>query len=384
MKQTLKILSMALVFIVGYTLSVSAATFKIGEVDWWIGGALLYDVGYQVTDYGDRITGDDDSRTDFFVENPGCSRIQFKATYGKLTAMVDEGIKGSNDRFGDDKAIYTRQAFMSYDMGGGNSILVGQTYSPTGLHFAEQRMYLDNALFGAGNLYMGRNPMVKFTHSVDNWTLQVALEDNDTVDVTGIAYDVIDQLTPAVHLCLTYGNDSMWITPAVFMQRYEYKGTEDVTVNGWVANVEGGYKLDVCCIDYGAFYGQNVGIFADVFNLRPEAGFGLPIDDGTGDIEDVSSYGGWAQLGFPMDSATLFVGGGYQQAAVEDEDTLAVQYEDSVAIWSAFVSVKYPIYEGFYVQPELSYFDYGDGKVKSNTNDLGTDLFVGVHFQYDF
>jgi len=60
------------------------------------------------------------------------------------------------------------------------------------------------------------------------------------------------------------------------------------------------------------------------------------------------------------------------------------QYEDSVAIWSAFVSVKYPIFEGFYVQPEVSYFDYGDSKVKSSTNDLGTDLFVGVHFQYDF
>lgn len=384
MKKTLRILSIVVVFIIGYTLSVSAATFKIGEVDWWLGGALLYDVGYQMTDYGDRLVGDDDSGTDFFVENPGTTRVQAKASYKALTAFVDMGIKGSNDRFGDNKAVYTRQAFISYDMGGGNSFLVGQTYSPTGLHFAEQRMYLDNALFGAGNLYMGRNPLVMFTHSKDNWKVQVAVEDNDTVDVSGIDYTIIDQLTPAVNLCVTYSKDGMWITPAFFMQRYEYKGTKDVAVNGWVANVEGGYTLNRCSIDYGAFFGQNVGIFADVFNLRPEAGFGLPVSDGTGDIKDVNSFGGWAQIGFPIEKATLFVGGGYQQAAVEDEDTVLVQYEDSVAIWSAFVNVKYPIFEGFYAQPEISYFDYGDSKVKSSDNDLGTDLFVGVHFQYDF
>ncbi len=384
MRSTMKIVSATVVFMAAFTLSLSAATFKIGDVDWWIGGALLVDVGYQFTDYGDRLAGDEDSRTDFFVENPGCSRVQLKATYGKLTAFVDEGIKGSNDRFADDNSIFTRQAWMSYDLGEGRSILVGQAYSPTGLHFAEQRMYLDNALFGAGNLYMGRNLMVKYTQTTGNLTLQVALEDNDTVDVTGVAYDVIDQLTPAVHLCLTYADDTMWITPALFVQRYEYKGAEDVTVNGWAANVEGGYKLDACSVDYGAFYGQNVGIFADVFNLRPEAGFGLPVSDGEGDIEDVASYGVWAQLGIPMGTATLFFGGGYQEAAVEDEDTLLVQYEDSVAIWSAFINVKYPIYNGFYVQPEISYFDYCDSKIKSATNDLGTDLFVGVHFEYDF
>lgn len=384
MKKTLKVVSASVVFIVGCALCLSAATFKIGEVDWWIGGAVLYDVGYQISDYGDRLAGDEDSKTDFFTENPGCSRVQFKATYGKLTAMVDEGIKGSNDRFDDDNTIYTRQAFLSYDLGEGRSILVGQTYSPTGLHFAEQRMYLDNALFGAGNLYMGRNPMVKFTQVRGAWTLQVAMEDNDTVDVEGITYDVIDQLTPALHLCLTYADESLWITPAFFVQRYEYKGEKDVDVNGWVANVEGGYKLDSLSIDFGGFFGQNVGIFADVFNLRPEAGFGLPVADGDGDIENVSSYGGWAQIGIPMESATLFFGGGYQQAAVEDEDTAEVRYEDSVSIWSAFINVKYPIYGGFYIQPEISYFDYGKSKVKRASNDLGSDLFVGVHFEYDF
>lgn len=79
----------------------------------------------------------------------------------------------------------------------------------------------------------------------------------------------------------------------------------------------------------------------------------------------------------------MYFGAGYQQASVEDEDTPTTQYEDAVATFSAFVNFKYYIMKGFYIQPEVSYFDYGKNKEKGG-GDYGEDILVGVHFEYDF
>ena len=75
-------------------------------------------------------------------------------------------------------------------------------------------------------------------------------------------------------------------------------------------------------------------------------------------------------------------GFGYQSAEVEYEGE---GYESDVDTWGLFANYTYPITTGFSVTPEILYVNYGDAPEKiDGGNDLGTDLFVGVHFQYDF
>jgi len=55
-------------------------------------------------------------------------------------------------------------------------------------------------------------------------------------------------------------------------------------------------------------------------------------------------------------------------------------------VMSFFVNVLYNLTDNMYIQPEFSYFDYGDDATKNPGvgNDLGNDIFVGVHWQADF
>ena len=58
---------------------------------------------------------------------------------------------------------------------------------------------------------------------------------------------------------------------------------------------------------------------------------------------------------------------------------------------SFFVNVLYNLTDSFYIQPEISYFDYGDDADKTavagraaGKNDLGSEIWVGIHLQADF
>ena len=76
--------------------------------------------------------------------------------------------------------------------------------------------------------------------------------------------------------------------------------------------------------------------------------------------------------------------------------TEMLYWDDRVSTMGAFVNVKIPIVGKFYMQPELAYYDYGDDPCDtvnaSTTNqfvglgntDLGSDIYAGIHFQYDF
>ncbi|HPC47515.1 MAG TPA: hypothetical protein PLW83_05685, partial [Deltaproteobacteria bacterium] len=63
-------------------------------------------------------------------------------------------------------------------------------------------------------------------------------------------------------------------------------------------------------------------------------------------------------------------------------------YEDDITTVGAFVNYEYLVTKGFTVTPEIAYFDYGKdankNKVSNGKNDLGRDVLVGVHLQYDF
>ena len=133
-------------------------------------------------------------------------------------------------------------------------------------------------------------------------------------------------------------------------------------------------------------------IAADAFDLRPVRKttiMGVPVADATGtDIEDVDSWGGIVELILPVKPVTVYLGVGYQQSDVENPP--AALFESDVATATLFINGKYNLTDNFYIQPEIVWFDYGHDAMKTlpgnapGENDLGSELFAGVHFQADF
>lgn len=369
--------ALAVLFAAGLSIPVSAATFKIGDADFSLSGSLRLNAAYQVTDEGDFGTGTEDSEKDFFIKNPGNSRFGIFSKYDKVTGFLEIGVRDETDAR--DK-LHTRHAYLSYDLGGGSSLLAGQTYSVLALHFAEQEMNGSRSMFGFGNLYSGRVNMIRFTHKGDSITYNIEIENTDTADQANF---VSNEITPALAGNLIYKAGGLTLIPSFLVQQYELTstaaGVDDITVLGYALALDTVYTIDKIKIDAEVWYGQNVALFCDAFNAVAATTFGAPqYDLATGDIDDINSYGGWLQVSVPVSAVELHVGGGYQQAEIDD----ALGTEDDWSRYALFVSGTYNLTPQFFIQPEVAYFNYGEDE--NGVNEYGSDTFVGVHFRYNF
>ena len=378
--------------------------FKIGDADVKFNASLRLEASYDFQDRGDVQYGQTDNTTDFNMRMSPISRAGIWINYGKVTGFVEYGLKADSRVSAD---TYLRHAYGIYDMGGGNSLLVGQTWSIVALHFPMQRLFKENALYSVGNLYLHRNQQIRFTHKTDKLILKVALEDNDNykdADDFGLtqANYLVEESTPALDASLTFKPSSnITLTPSGMIQRYKLKDNalaayHDVNVMTWMAALDGTIKSDVLTTDFEAWYGQNVGLSAIAFDERPSTksiSAGLPVANAYGsDLKDVNSYGGWLQFAVPVNPVTVvYLGGGYQHSQVRNS---GINYKDSVSSWGLFANFKYSLTKHFYIQPEVSYFNWGDAAVRYRSadigdstyyygNDLGTELYTGVFFQYD-
>ena len=392
-------------------------TFKIGDADVKLNASLRLEASYDFQDRGDVPYGQTDNTTDFNMRMSPISRAGIWINYGKVTGFVEYGLKADSRTSSD---TYLRHAYGIYDMGGGNSLLVGQAWSIVALHFPKQRLFKENALYSVGNLYLHRNQQIRFTHKTDKIILKIALEDNDNykdADDFGLtpAKYLVEESTPALDASLTFKPSSnITLTPSGMIQRYKLKNNgygltkegkydvnsfayHDVNVMTWMAALDGTIKSDVITTDFEAWYGQNVGLSAIAFDERPSTksiSAGLPVANAYGsDLKDVNSYGGWLQFAVPVNPVTVvYLGGGYQHSQVRNS---GINYKDSVSSWGLFANFKYSLTKHFYIQPEVSYFNWGDAAQRIHTqsfsdestyyygNDLGTELYTGVFFQYD-
>ena len=95
--------------------------------------------------------------------------------------------------------------------------------------------------------------------------------------------------------------------------------------------------------------------------------------------------------GSSVKPVVISVGAGFQRDLVPFASTSTVQYNSKVETKAVFANVRYVIYNGFFMQPEVAWFDHGrDAQTRLGTgyapgaSDLGSDLYAAVHFQYDF
>ena len=380
------------IFAAAALLVLGFSTSSWAVADFAIGGSARLDTDWRFTDLGDtQGIGNEDSQTQFELFNPGNGRVNFKATVDDVTGFFELAMGDTN--------VSIRHAYASWDMGGGQSLLFGHTWSIAGFAFTDQRMAFDNGNVGAGALYFGRNPQLRYTYAVETFTLELSAEDNriaaapaPLVAAGYIAEDIIPALSASVNFAPI---EMLTLTPSVFYQMYDLTGiaaaTRDIDVDAWALELDGRLNFEMFRISFQGWFGQNLGIAANSFDwLRAGAGatvaMGTPVANAAvNDVEDVSAYGGFVQLTFPMETMLFNIGGGYQESDVENP---GAGWESDMTIYSFFVNVLYNLTDNMYIQPEISYFDFGDDANKNafgaGRNDLGTDLYVGVHWQADF
>ena len=428
------------IMVIGFALPSQAASFKVGDTDWTLGGSARLDVGWRSQDLGEARTefgiGAEDKNKDFFLTVPSNTRIFAKAVNGNLTGYTELGLSPGNAAWDIAAEVKVRHVYLGYDMGGGNSLLLGQTWTCVAEDSPNQRLFDDNGLMGVGDLYLGRRPQIRFIHTQDKMTFQVAIEDNratiltdefiDTLwEFTGENFDVdhpcylIEDVTPAIALSLSYDGGSFVITPSLYAQQFTLKADElelneddefvaledldDIDITAYAVALNGAVKFEGLTLSGEVWWGQNVALFAAVTNYGNPV-FGWPIPslssydedmDFLTEVEDVKSYGGWLQLAAPIKPGTLYVGAGYQTAE-SGIDVDEVSIDDYTAM-GFFINYEYPIAKNFTMTPEIAYYDYGklkgtvpviEGEEVVDLVDvdykLGKDWFFGVHFQYDF
>lgn len=392
--------------------SAFAADFKVGDVNLKLGGSIRADMGYQFTDKGDVAPGLKDSKTDFFLEEPGNSRIYVGADYQKVGGYIEIATKNG------DGAVNTRHAYMTYSPTDKDSFLIGKTWSilseigPDG-----QRLKGDGNLGGYGDLTESRNTQIRYTRKFDDkLSMSVAIEDNITSDTDKYNPFQLKSTIPTVLVSVTAApSDKITLTPSFMFQRYtldrnvksgdqcyiiDHYGDQhnnlrikSLNVQSWAAALNASIALDPVTVSAEIWGGENVTNYTEADNMDPRgedgATFGAAFVDqrklanGQLDLNDTPSFGGWLQLSVPVNKMTLLAGAGYQQARPEGPSATVA---DEVHTWGAFVDLVIPVMGGFSVEPEIAYLDRGKATFREDGQfaDLGHDVLVGVHFQYDF
>jgi hypothetical protein len=397
------ILALAVVVLItGIPGASHAAKFKLADIDWELSGSIRLDAGYRFSDLGstpETPAGQESKQTDWFLENPGNSRLGLKATYGGVLAYYEVAVPTNTSSW------TTRHLYAKYSFNDSNSVLLGQTTSLLAPLDPEQHLRQDKLLNGFGNLYPSRNPQFRYSYKTGGLTANIALQDTkETVANTFVSGShIVDSYLPVVMASVEYKTDRFMIMPSAYYQSYELKKndavdtTDSINVNSWALALDGTFKTDIIQLAAELWYGQNLSTFSidQRSSTKKTTTMGAPVANAAGsDIKNVNSYGGWIQAGIPVKPVTIYVGYGIQQAQVQKTDTSSIIYEDYVTTQGAFINAKWEALKGFYIQPEIAWFFNGDDAQKTlsakdttyatGENKLGSDLYAGIHFQYDF
>jgi hypothetical protein len=379
---------------------INAASFKIGEADWSLGGSARLDAGWRLMDFGNVPSGQVKKNQDFFLSVPWDTNIFAKVAYANTGSYLQLGLKPQT-LDAPDSTITIQQFYATYDFGSGNSLLAGQVNTCLAEDSPNQRLNQDATLAGFGDLFVLPHPQIRFIHSAGADTFQIAIEKSKTKSASdlGLIEDsvddtnyVVNDIAPALVLSYSHDGGKFVLTPTLYAQRFTLKGNatgvKDVDVTSYSMAVDAGLKLEACTLSGELWYGQNVTLITDITNAH-NASFGMPVADGSGYIKNVESMGGWLQLAVPLKTGKISTGAGYQKADVKNLPV--ADYESSVSTWGAFINYEFPLSKNFTIIPEVAYYDYGHAPEKTKTdlsitgtNDNGGDVFLGVHFQYDF
>ena len=344
-------------------------------------GSMRLAVGWWDVDFNDDADSDYDT---IMVELGDFSRFGAKWTGEELSGHVEFGLKG--DGRGGNSA-YSRLLYGTWKFDGG-SLMVGQNYDPytfisdqmaprlkeLGGNHAE--IDAENYFIGYGCLWDSRQPQVKLT--LDSGLYFAAIQPD--TDDGGLDVDHGDADLPKLCVGWEIKGDNLFLNPGFAYNSIEASKEgimEEEDLDSWLCYLNGKFALGPADIKGSIHYGQNLGNFG-LWNREAAAYAKVDGDD----FEDSDCYGGYIQLAFPLDPATITLGVGYTES---ENDAYGDGDEDDQM--SYFVNAKIPFADNFWVIPEFSYYDHGDDYVEGDVNDWEdgpTAWFAGALLRMDF
>ena len=325
---------------------------------------------------------DDDS--DLWFEVDDISRFGARFKTGDLGGRVEFGLKG--DGHGDN-GVYTRLLYGTWDFGGG-TLLVGQDY-PEYTFISDQvapRTLVtntnsgnphvidgENAMYGYGCLWESRKPQIEIKMDNGFYVELLRPERDDGGPNNAPAGGDADTTLPKIVVGYDLNMENLFLGPGFAYNSYDYKsGAFDEAVTSYLIYLKGKLGLGMANLQWNVHYGQNLVDF-DIWNR--EAAAAAAMDVNTGDLEDSQCYGGYLQVGFKVDPATITLGYGYAQS---ENDVLG---DDADQQQSYFAQCRVPIADTFFVVPEVSFYDGMDDAAGNEEDD---EWAVGLLWRMDF
>ena len=319
-----------------------------------------------------------------FEELGNFSRFGAKWSGGDLSGHVEFGISG--DGRGGNNA-YSRLLYGTWKFNGG-SLMVGQNYDP--YTFISDQMAprlsdlggqrvrdidAENYFIGYGCLWDSRQPQVKLT--LDSGLYLAAIQPDTEDGRLGVDHGDAD--LPKLCVGWEIKQDNLFLNPGFAYNSIEVSEAgvmDEEDLDSWLLYLNGKFALGSADLKGSVHYGQNLGNFG-LWNR--EAAAYAKIDGN--DLEDSDCYGGYIQLAFPLDPATITLGVGYTES---ENDAYGDGDEDDQM--SYFVNAKIPFADNFWVIPEFSYYDHGDDFIEGENNweDGPTAWFAGALLRMDF
>ncbi len=332
------------------------------------------------SNYDPNVAGQDDDE-DLTWALSDISRFGAKFQTGDLGGRVEFGIRGE----GND--ISSRLIYGTWDFGGG-TLLVGQDWTPY-TYWSDQiaprlaplgrnpsNYEAENGFVGYGCLWDSRQPQLKL--KLANGFYAALIEPHTVSRERAGDSEDLDRTLPKIVLGYDIKTESLYLNPGVAYNTYDVDGVtdggkivDDESIDSWLIYLNGKIALGMADLQGSIHYGQNLDDFG-LFNRENAATAQIQAD---GDVEDSDCWGGYLQVAFKVDPATITLGYGY----VQSENDAAGREDDEQQ--SYFANAKIPIAETFFVVPEISFYDHMED---ANNNDEADAWWVGLLWRMDF
>ncbi len=378
-------------FLVAAALVIAVSFAVPAKADFVVGMMAYTDVGYYYRNE-DRVLSQnptvDSSVGDVFVSMPHHSRLYSKCTTEECGGYFELGVGSDNDSAGVGFAnVNFRKLYGWYNFGpmtieAGHTEPIGACrQNPTQLFGLGRAGKIIG--IGFGNIY-DRAAQVNLIYQGGPLYFAVGVSNTYPFGIfgTGEEYNVI----PRVHLVGGFNSANFSVLPNVTFLHADAEDTpnKDSSVFGWVVEVPVSIKAGMIGAKVSAHFGDNVG---NLYRTYYNAGYSghnaspnVQIDE-DGGTESTFCWGGYFDVSFGGKPLAVHLIGGIQH--VEND---LWENDDENTRYMLVARVPYSISGNFTLSPEIGWYNFGDdvNVTEGGQKDLGSDLLVGVQFQFVF
>jgi opacity protein-like surface antigen len=392
-----------------------------------VGGRISADAGWQIKsgDYSPQ-NNTEDTLVNFFTGVQGISylRATFNSSDKTTGARIEIGMWGraNADNTGNDteNGLVLRLAYGWWKVGS-CTLTIGQAWGRLG-GGAEVGQNLGRTKRSSGDLqgygFVGatRSPRIALAAAVNDFfgfdvSISQAGAERSANQLafspTGVPNQGVyigdgstQNYLPKLEVVLDFSFNGFKISPGagIAYQKWEFDlgaNNNDDSVLSYLLLLPVKYEQGPFYAVLSAFYGQNIstdwsgensvsdGFFNSVANDFGGTRLALPSWGLNGEIEDTTIWGLGLGFGYSVtDKLTLKIGGGFSHLN-NDAWELVAGGEDSFTRWAAFIGAPYQVTSNFIIQPEITYYNYGD-VVGVRDIDAGSEWLLGVYFQFLF